>query len=801
MDFLNPVFTNFSKRLLYNTYDISGFVSKGVVNIVTIDLGNGFYNFQPETSWSYHTAPWRDRPSFLADIKGSCSEAMTTLAETDSSWEIFTSPWIFNAIYLGETYDQGLEIDGIYSEGFEASNSQNALEVTQPDIAISKQGSYEAQVFDTLDVVRIIERSPTNKVAHFPRNIAGVIQVRLTPSTPGQKIFIKYGEQLAKSGRVLNEPLTENYTLPVEDELFQTDILMLDDTTMSFTPRFSYKGFQYVEFSSEHEILLELQGLKALAVTSIPEKVSLFHSENDLINSLWEASNNSFQANFIGFPTDCPTLEKNGWTGEGHLVSRAVPYAFEVKEIYEKWLTDHRDAMLSNGSLPLIVPSPGWGYQNESFDWTYSIIEVPWQMYLFYGDREVLSANYDAMSQHVRYWIEKSVSNIISSPLGDWKSNSSSNKAFIASTFLYDALRKMAQVAEILGRASEADWYFRQAEFSLGQIRSTFYNPDVGTFGNGTAPEVAIGLFYELYGSSAEKKILEQQLIQLIESDLSIELGVIGTYTVLRTLTASGNLDLALRLVARDNASSWGQWLKSDGSTLFEGYGFEPDNFWYGGSMNHMFFGSINEWIVQDLVGISPIRDGAGFSKVLLSPGFSESIGSMDFDFTTPSGSFNINWNYTDAGFEYEVSGPAEVGKLLRIPKGYYISTINGLADLGPNEMLDDRSLKLANAGNFEIVFTTNPSQQATVSRPRLFTNGVSIFVQIPDDLSGEELSVDIYDFNGRLLRKWVSDADQSGVIEILKTKDLTASGSRLVIARLRVEKTGFVESIKFYKG
>lgn len=66
--FLDPAFTDYSKRLLYATYDVTHLLQSGE-NAVGVILGNGWYNHQPVAEWNFHNAPWRARPSFCLNLR------------------------------------------------------------------------------------------------------------------------------------------------------------------------------------------------------------------------------------------------------------------------------------------------------------------------------------------------------------------------------------------------------------------------------------------------------------------------------------------------------------------------------------------------------------------------------------------------------------------------------------------------------------------------------------------------------------------------------------------------------------
>ena len=150
-------------------------------------------------------------------------------------------------------------------------------------------------------------------------------------------------------------------------------------------PRFNYKGFRYVEVVADKPIELDQNSLIAYFMHSDVPAVGSLESSSPLIGKLLHAANHSYLSNLMGYLTDCPQREKNGWTGDGHFAIEAAFYNFDGITVYEKWLADHRDEQQPNGVLPDIIPTGGWGYGTDNgLDWTSTIAIIPWNIYLFY---------------------------------------------------------------------------------------------------------------------------------------------------------------------------------------------------------------------------------------------------------------------------------------------------------------------------------------------------------------------------------------------------------------------------------
>jgi alpha-L-rhamnosidase len=120
---------------------------------------------------------------------------------------------------------------------------------------------------------------------------------------------------------------------PTDDkDPFQTDILILSGKgEESFMPHFNYKGFQYVEVSSDQPIELKKESLTGYFMHSDVAPIGQVNPSSNTLNKIWTATNNSYLSNFFGYPTDCPQREKNGWTGDAIIASETGLYGIQTK--------------------------------------------------------------------------------------------------------------------------------------------------------------------------------------------------------------------------------------------------------------------------------------------------------------------------------------------------------------------------------------------------------------------------------------------------------------------------------------
>ena len=400
--FLDPMYTHFDKRVLSVMYNITPNLSEGE-NVIGVQLGNGWYNHQSTAVWFFDKASWRNRPAFIMQVRVEYADGSIETISTDSSWVTTDSPVIFNSIYTAEHYDARQEIEGWNTSGIDVSQWKNAKEVSAPTQRIEAQLTVPVKEIVRHNASRFVKINDTCFVYHFPENMAGTVELSVEGKA-GIVLRLKHGEMLNEDGTVNLANIDYHYR-PIDDsDPFQTDIVILRDRETRFTPKFNYKGFQYVEVTSSEPIALDENSIVALKMHSDVPEIGRFRSSSDLLNKIWTATNNSYLDNLFGYPTDCPQREKNGWTGDAHIAIETALYNFDAITVYEKWLLDFIDEQRENGVYPCIVPTSVWGFDwANGVDWTSASIIIPWEIYRFYGDETLMRRMYPSAKKYVAY--------------------------------------------------------------------------------------------------------------------------------------------------------------------------------------------------------------------------------------------------------------------------------------------------------------------------------------------------------------------------------------------------------------
>lgn len=662
--FLDPAFTDYDKRLLYVTYDVTDLLSKGD-NAVGVILGNGWYNHQPVAEWSFDKAPWRKRPSFCLNLHITYTDGTKEILASDESFKVKGGPITFNAIYVAENYDFRKELPGWNTVSYDDSSWKNATEVVWPGANITSQTMHPIRATEYCKPVDLKKLSDTLYLYDFGQNWSGVTTFK-AKGAPGTKVKIRHGEQLDSRRKRLfddnntqfyqnvNEPL--KYGVHPEDELFQTDVLILDGKENEFTPRFNYKGFQYVEVSSDKPLHLTTENITSHFIHTNSPANGSFECSDTLINRLLRATNYSYLSNLVGYPTDCPHREKNGWTGDAHLAIETGLYSFDAITLYEKWMADHRDNMYDGGRLRCIIPSGGWG--GDIADWTCSMTIIPWTLYEFYGDPTCLKDNYEAMKMHTDYWLNKYPEGLIGDYcLGDWVPHKSiADKELTASIYHYKNADIVSRTAKLFGFEKDYEHYKAAAEKIKNAINEKFLNRETGIYANGYQTELSMPLYWGIVPEDCKEKVAEQ-LTKRVKTDKDhLDVGIMGCKTILNALTETGNVEQAFRMVTQQDYPSWGNWLRQGATTLYENWDY--NGLAWGYSQNHIMYGEIGAWFYKALAGINVDPQNPGFKNVILKPHFVEELTYVKASYNSPYGLIKSAWERVGDKIIYKVTVP-----------------------------------------------------------------------------------------------------------------------------------------------
>lgn len=675
---LDPMYTRFDKRNLYVTFDITGMIRPDV-NAIGVLLGNGWYNHQSTAVWDFHKAHWRNRPRFLINVRLVYKDGTVETISTGPDWKTSMGPVIFNSIYTGEHFDARLEQKGWDQPGFADAAWEQAIVVPAASENVVAQALQPIRNVEEIAPVRVSKFTDRLYVFDLGRNIAGVS--RLTVSGPaGTVIRLKHSEQITAEGKADQSNIDVHYRPTDDKDPFQTDIFVLSGKGEEFfMPRFNYKGFQYVEVTSSNPIDLNKESLHGYFMHSDVPVAGTIRCSNPLINKVWAATNASYLSNLFGYPTDCPQREKNGWTGDAQVAIETGLYNFDGISVYEKWLADHRDEQQANGILPSIVPTAGWGYSwGNGPDWTSTIAIIPWNIYLFYGDSRLLTDCYENIRLYVDHITEISKDGLTDWGLGDWiPVKSVTPKEFTSSIYYYTDALILSRAAKLLGKEQDQEKYLALSKKIADAINKKYLNSETGIYGEGFQTELSAALFWGIVPEDLKARVAENLKNRVIADNSHVDVGLLGTKTILNALSENGYHDLAFTLASQKTMPSWGYWIDNGATTLQENWPMKTNT---DISRNHIMFGEIGAWFYKALGGIKPDPDQPGFKNVILEPHFVKELTHFEATHKGPYGEIVSSWKREGGKILYSATIPPnstatvrlDNGKVLKIDAGHF---------------------------------------------------------------------------------------------------------------------------------
>lgn len=663
---LDPMYTRFDRRTLYVTYDVTNQLQNGS-NAIGVLLGNGWYNHQSTAVWDFHKSQWRARPTFCLDLRITYDDGSIETISSGKDWKTALSPVVFNSIYTAEHYDARLEQPNWNTVNFDDTAWKESSLRSCPSANVVSQSLQPIRNIEKIVPKNISKINDTTYVFNLGRNISGVSQIKVSGEA-GTVIRLKHTERLYKNGNADMSNIDQHYRPTDNTDPFQTDIFILSGKgEETFMPRFNYKGFQYVEVTSNKPLKLSASSLTGYFMHSDVAVSGNIKSSNPTLDKIWFAANSSYLSNLFGYPTDCPQREKNGWTGDAHIAVETGLYGFDAITIYEKWLADHRDEQQPNGVLPAIIPTNGWGYDwGNGPDWTSTIAIIPWSIYQYYGDDKILADNYDNMKRYVDHITDISPSGLTQWGLGDWVPVSTKpDVEFTSSIYYYADAAILAKTAKVLNNTNDFEKYSALAETIKKAFNTKYMNTAAGIYGAGLQTELSMPLYWGLVPSELKQLVADNLAKKVEASKNHLDVGLLGTKAILNALSENGHADLAYKVAAQETFPSWGWWIVNGATTLYENWNIDSER---DISLNHIMFGEVGAWLYKGLGGIYTDEAQPGFKNVILKPSFPEGLNEFEASHESPYGLIVSSWKKKGKKVFYTVIIPANSTATVHFP-------------------------------------------------------------------------------------------------------------------------------------
>jgi alpha-L-rhamnosidase len=694
-DALVPRFTPLDKVVEYQTYDVTDAFRSGT-NIAGIAIGDGRY--RGGLGFQSHRNVYGDRLASFAQIELELADGSTLTWCTDDSWVAGTGRIRSSDPKDGERVDLRVP-DEDWLNGATTPERFSAAEVlpAHPRALIAEEVERVGPI-DHLKPVSIQRLASGAQLIDFGQNAAGVVRLRLRGES-GSTVRLRHSEVLTPDGE-----LDLDYLLPKRStHMEQADEIVLDGQEGWWQPWFTIHGFRYAEISG---LTADLQDgdIEFVVMSTQLQQSGTFECSDARITKLWENTRWTVRSNITDTPTDCPTRERAGWTGDIQAAAPMLTAFGDVRAFLRRYLRNLTIEQLDDGRVPPVIPAE---YSERTPDlrdmshalanasgWGDAAVRVPWTLYQYYGDPAILERQYDSARAWVDYVARQARDQhgseerpstggdeqyIVNSgwQWGEWLrpeetledaiTDGAKFGAVVATAYLAESARLLSAMAGVLDRQEEVRRYAELHANVRRAWRAAFMHED-GNIGTNRQDDYVRALAFGLLEED-EQVHATDRLVQLIEErDGHLGTGFLSTPMLLQTLVEHGRPEVALHVLTQNTAPSWLYQVERGATTLWETWvGYLPDGF-AEASHNHYAFGSVCNWLRDGLLGVVPTEPG--YRRIRIAP----AVGSLDWvagTFGTPFGPLNVRWERAESGSGcLDVTLPHGVEATIVLPNG-----------------------------------------------------------------------------------------------------------------------------------
>ncbi len=695
-DELKPGWTDYSKRVLYYTYDVTSFIKEGN-NAIGAMVANGWWAGRISFG-AYGNKP----TAFCAKILITYDNGKKEVINTDESWKTtFGGPILTGEIWDGETYDGNKSSFDWTMTDYESSDWSGAAISNDFKGIISAHTGTTVQVrneltrdyvsatvykgtvknnsnYGKINVIKVYNEKQTihiekgqSVIFDMGQNMVGWPYITIK----GEKntvISFRYAEMLNDSGKTSRKndgPEGSLYTANYRSAKSVGKYIMSGNTEgESYRPSMTFYGFRYVEITVTGDI--DIIDLKGEVLGSANIETGNIETSEPLVNQLYQNILWGQRGNYLSVPTDCPQRdERLGWTGDTQIFARAASYNANVAGFFKKWLQDLRDSQTPAGSYTDVVPYVPAVSNTSNSGWTDAGIIVPYNMYQMYGDKQILIDSYDSMDKYMKY-LSRFGYDGPGVAYGDWLAYENTDNRYISVCYYaYDAML-MSEMAEILGKNEDVEKYGKLYKEIMDYYRETYIKN--GKLMQNSQTGCILALKMKLLPEEMIEDVVETLIKKIQKNKNKLSTGFIGTGYIVEVLSEYGASDMAYSLLLQRDNPSWLYsidqgattiWERWNSYTLATGFGDAGMN-----SFNHYAYGAVSCWMFRYMAGIE--SGSEGFRRFVLQPqpDSQNRITYVNCSYDSVYGLITSNWSTQNAIFDYTCEVPVNTSCVLKLP-------------------------------------------------------------------------------------------------------------------------------------
>lgn len=636
---LNPSVTEYAERVEYCVYPMDDLLVGD--NVVGVELGYGWFGARKLNAQFYVEF---DDGSYFEDHSGPAN-----------GWWVGGSPTIDNGIYSGEIYDARIEEKyplNWATLDYEPTWANGWMYTIATD---APRGKLVSQYINPIKVCGTFkEVSRENKgngvfVSDMGANFAGWVRIKVKGER-GAAVTMKFGERLDDNGFV-NQ-------LNLRSARCSDKYILRGDGIEEFAPRFTYHGFQYVEFVIEGNAeLLEVVGEH---VHSSCEVVGSFKCSDETLNKLHEIAVLTERSNEHSILTDCPQRdERFGWLNDlGSRVFQTV-YNIDMSRFFPKFARDITHSQTAKGEIADTVPFYTGGIPADPVCVIYLLMAD--YAYRYYGDKSVCESEYEHLKAWVEYLKSRSKGYITDYYYyGDWvlpyPETVQPDNIFVSTAYLFWHLKEMKKIAGIVGNKADIELYSKDIELCRKAINDKYFDPETKNYSRGTQTENALAVSLGICAEKHTAEVAENVYKDVVARNYHCTSGNVGYRHVFYVLAEYGHADAVVKILKNPEYPGWGYMIASGATSVWERWESKMTNEMH--SFNHPMYGSYDAFLYKFLGGIDVSEDAFGADKLIVAPVFADGIDFVETSYKTVRGKLEVKWQRSESGVELDITVP-----------------------------------------------------------------------------------------------------------------------------------------------
>ena len=722
-DELTPGWTTYNKHLCYQTYDVTRYLKEGANAMGAIVAAGWFKGLMGMPSLEKRKNIYGDYTAFLLQMIVRYEDGSEETFVTDTSWMGNDAPVVFAEIYDGEIYDASKEIPGWAEAGLDITEDGQGHKAWFPvsTVDFSKevltgQGSGKVSEIEEVKPQSIFVTAQGHTVIDFGQNMSGHVQVT-ADGKAGDVIQLHCFEALDTK----REVYLDNLRTAKETSTY----VFGKDGRITYKSSFTYMGFRYVlieKFPGEPK----MENFTAYTLHSDMKPTGRWQCSNPDLNQLAHNVLWGMKSNFVDVPTDCPQRdERMGWTGDAQIFSRTASFLMNTYSFYSKWLTDVAADQTPEGGVPHVVPDIVSGNQGDDWllgqgthsaaAWADVATIMPWNMYLTFGDKEILKRQYNSMKGWVDFMREHSKDYIWNYKLqfGDWVALDAAEGSYFGATpndltctayFAYST-GLFVKMAKALGLESVAAEYKEVYHKIVGKFQRTFFDGE-GRLTAQTQTAHIVALYFGLTPEEYKETTVKGLLALLEKENGHLVTGFVGTPYFCHALSQNGCVKEAYDLLLKDDFPSWLYQVKMGATTVWEHWdGIKPDGTMWSAEMNsfnHYAYGAIGEWLVRVAAGLEIDEECTGYKHSIIYPRIGGGLTWLKGEYDSVYGTVESTWEQQDDHIVLQVKVPVNTTATICLDCAKTVLASDGLEFVPAQDCMKAE----AGSGEYRIVFT-----------------------------------------------------------------------------------------------